>query len=81
MNDRHLFKFYLATLETIVFKRLIFNNNFKFLYGNVFRYGMYLGRKEKQENVLMKKIKNPSHHRRNENATETKGIMESNSVD
>lgn len=42
---------------------------------------MYLGRKEKQENVLMKKIKNPSNHRRNENATETKDIMESNSID
>ena len=50
LNDRHLFKLYLATLENIVFKRLRFNNNFKFLY-----HDMYLGRKEKQKNVLRKK--------------------------
>ena len=42
---------------------------------------MYLGRKEEQENVLRKKIKNPSHHSRNESAAETKDIMERNSVE
>ena len=41
---------------------------------------MHLDRKEEQENVLRKNKINSSHHSRNENATETKDIIERNSI-
>lgn len=67
------FKLYLETLENIDIQELIFSKTFKFQY-----HCIYLGRKEEQKNVLKKK--KPRYHCRNENAAETKDIMERNSI-
>ena len=77
LNGRNLLKLYLETIENIDIYELTLSKNFKFQY-----HCIYLGRKEEQESVLRKeKNKNPSHHSRNENATETKDKMGSNSID